>query len=894
MRCPDLHGRRSRPSLVRNGKKGKAGTNDETTRTQKAGAKACQSAGKRRDAACASPIGGGLVFATNSGDISENSSGNTVTIEGETEESLTWQKLDETGLEWALAPTNENYATLKIRGEGAMPDWDGRSNTAPWASYSSKITAVVVEDGVTSIGSCAFSDFSQLVSVALPDSVEKIGDCAFDYCTSLTEIVLPKNLAILGAGAFQSTGLEKITLPDKVTEILEYTFLSCKKLETIELLGQVTTFGEKAFLDCPSLKSITWPDSLTTIGTQAFYRCTSLGALEGDAPGSLVLPSGLTTIGDYAFQECTSLSAVEMPDDLTTIGEYAFSGCKSLSKVRLSPKLTTWGMMAFVGCEGLSTVIVPEGMTVIGAGAFYECAKLTSIQLPDSLKEIGNGAFYSTGLTKVVLPQDLESLGNMAFANCTDLAEVYAPANPKLELGTGVFDGCARLAAIYIPAGMEELYREAGWPEAACYYSIAVSSADGGTAEASSAWGEAGAEVELTAKPAEGYRFAGWEITSGNVQLEDNKTNPVTFNMPAGAVTVKAIWELDQYTVAAEAMGDGTGTVRVSDDEKTDEASLSVPAGQQVTVTATPAEGSHFAGWRVEPQGALPEEEAAASAGEVEWSFAMPEADVKVQAVFAAHQKDTESGIQYNETSHWWLCADCGAQIELALHTGTEEWTVTKEPTETEAGEEARICEDCGYILETRPIDATGSDPEPDPEPTPEPEPEPTPEPEPEPDTPDKPEIPEEPETPNEPAAPDEPEAPAQAVSDGNAEALIGVAAVAAGGAALLAYHYREALPIWKLAGVIRLAADDTAVANAVVTLLQNGEVVKTLTTDANGYFTARVPKGTYELVADWEQDGVAYTKRAEVVVDRVAGDIRVHEILLEEGEAPQEPKPAE
>lgn len=129
----------------------------------------------------------------------------------------------------------------------------------------------------------------------------------------------------------------------------------------------------------------------------------------------------------------------------------------------------------------------------------------------------------------------------------------------------------------------------------------------------------------------------------------------------------------------------------------------------------------------------------------------------------------------------------------------------------------------------------------------------------------------------------------ASSSDDSDVEAYIGAAVVIGGGAAALAYYYREALPIWKLAGVVTLAADtaDAAaapVANATVALLRDGETVKTLTTDANGMFTARLPKGEYESVVTWEKDGVAYAARGTVTAESVLEDGAVQEIVLTKG----------
>ena len=63
-----------------------------------------------------------------------------------------------------------------------------------------------------------------------------------------------------------------------------------------------------------------------------------------------------------------------------------------------------------------------------------------------------------------------------------------------------------------------------------------------------------GQTVTLTAEPADGYHFAGWEVVSGEVALDGD-----SFAMPAGDVTVRAVFEPHAYG-AYEPNQDGTHT----------------------------------------------------------------------------------------------------------------------------------------------------------------------------------------------------------------------------------------------------------------------------------------------------------------------------------------------
>ena len=82
---------------------------------------------------------------------------------------------------------DENTGILTISGTGAMQRSYTTSNT-PWNAYKDQITTVVIEDGVTTIGSNAFAGCSSLTSVTIPASVTTIGGSAFAGCISLTTV----------------------------------------------------------------------------------------------------------------------------------------------------------------------------------------------------------------------------------------------------------------------------------------------------------------------------------------------------------------------------------------------------------------------------------------------------------------------------------------------------------------------------------------------------------------------------------------------------------------------------------------------------------------------------------------------------------------------------------
>ncbi len=119
---------------------------------------------------------------------------------GKCGKNLTWT-LDDDGL-------------LTISGTGAMEDY---YYVAPWGS---SVKAIVINQGVTSIGGHAFSNCSSLTSVTIPDSVTSIEGSAFYDCRSLTSVTIPDSVTSIGGSAFSGcSSLTSVTIPDSVTSI---------------------------------------------------------------------------------------------------------------------------------------------------------------------------------------------------------------------------------------------------------------------------------------------------------------------------------------------------------------------------------------------------------------------------------------------------------------------------------------------------------------------------------------------------------------------------------------------------------------------------------------------------------------------------------------------------
>lgn len=174
---------------------------------------------------------------------------------------------------------------MTISGTGAIEE-----NPYPWNNgdlrdlgpiyRESLVKKVVIEEGITEIGSDVFSHYRSIETIELPNSLCYIGKYAFEYCDQL----------------------KTVSIPDSVTWIAEQAFVDCSGLESVSLSNNLTAISEGAFYGCENLREIAIPDGVTVIAEYAFGNCLGLQEVR--------LPEGLIAIRNRAFVNCSSATYI--------------------------------------------------------------------------------------------------------------------------------------------------------------------------------------------------------------------------------------------------------------------------------------------------------------------------------------------------------------------------------------------------------------------------------------------------------------------------------------------------------------------------------------------------------------------------------------------------------
>ena len=101
---------------------------------------------------------------------------------------------------------NTSTKVLTISGTGPMMYYgltnDYLHSTSPWSHFDGELEHVIIQDGVTSVGSYAFAKCSKLTDVVLPASLFQIDQAAF-FTSSLNRIIIPRTEVVsLAQNAF--------------------------------------------------------------------------------------------------------------------------------------------------------------------------------------------------------------------------------------------------------------------------------------------------------------------------------------------------------------------------------------------------------------------------------------------------------------------------------------------------------------------------------------------------------------------------------------------------------------------------------------------------------------------------------------------------------------------
>lgn len=400
------------------------------------------------------------------------------------------------------------------------------------------LTTISLPTSVENYGANIFYGCSNVTYVELPQNMEKIPNGLLWNCTGLKRIYIPSSVREIGNAAFYGSGLEKLNLPDGLQKIDQWAFCSTK-LKEIIIPDSVQTVEYRAFIYCDGVENCVVGSGVKEIGQDAFYfwnnkyedqtgvmhaktteqakllRYSGYGheilingapytsyfggqfavdgisymptsdttvrvtAISDDAKTeTFSIPATVTNEGDgrtYAvteladrllFQNQSVLTMLDLPDTIEKTGDRTFDqmfNVRTFGKLPANLKSVGYQSFGYLGWEmrleqqGLipawqtdvldipgsiefmdqcafagnryKTINVGEGITYLSYYSLYGNKEAKEINLPSTLKRVEESALYDCRNAKINLPDSLEYIGKSAFAGDLDGETIHLPEN---------------------------------------------------------------------------------------------------------------------------------------------------------------------------------------------------------------------------------------------------------------------------------------------------------------------------------------------------------------------------------------------------------------------------------------------------------------------------------
>jgi uncharacterized repeat protein (TIGR02543 family) len=435
--------------------------------------------------------------------------------------------------------------------------WEKEYTGFRYTNYKRYITSIVVEEGVTELGTALFHGLSNVTSVKLPESLTTIGYEAFRGCSKLDSIYIPKNVC---------------TLKDRwATDCYE---LSVIEIDPENQCYSVDQYG--AVYDADTTTLVKLPQDMTI--------------------GELVIPEGVTEFATDALYQQVHLTQVMLPSTMTSVKYGSLDGLENLESIYFNSTTppafenkigngTNENLVIYIPCLPVddNRDEAYQGVTGINISKIQSFLKEIEVYAVSGNAKAGS----ATVISRVTCEKQTVTIsattnpgyefshwesdvrGKIGEDQPTFTYDYIEGTHPKVETFTAIFEGNDfDLKVITDPSGM-------GVTTGSGKYEIDT-------------------RVNISVTPANDcYKFLGWE--------DDMTNNSLTRSVlvEANSKTYVALFAKDSFDVSASVNDANMGSVVMFNETLTKDFSATdkVCCNDSITLTATPAAHHHFVNW---------------------------------------------------------------------------------------------------------------------------------------------------------------------------------------------------------------------------------------------------------------------------------------------------------
>lgn len=348
------------------------------------------------------------------------------------------------------------------------------SSEFPYRQSEIAIPETVQNAGITyivnAIGDYAFRYSQNLTSLTIPNSVTTVGASIVEYTPKLENLSIPESVVKVGWLAFARSGASEVTIPASASQWYDEccAFQESENLRSVTFAEGLTLIPARMFFGCHAIQKLYIPDNVSEIGEGAFSDCQGLSEIH--------LPASLETLHNRMFHGCP-LRQLEIPAGVQTVEESALLGTL-LTKLTVNSNNTVFDSRD--NCNAVirtkdSTLVaacngsfIPESVDSIGYEAFAELDGIRSLTLPKNLKHVAPQAFMNLNNLTVITSYIENPAGVLEedafsswYTNPYEQATLYVPAGTlaayQADEEWAKFQHIVEMTAENKPASVEDI-----------------------------------------------------------------------------------------------------------------------------------------------------------------------------------------------------------------------------------------------------------------------------------------------------------------------------------------------------------------------------------------------------------------------------------------------------